>query len=89
MSKELEALEVLKGIDIIIDGCAWNYKDTDYKEAFDILTKALERAKKEHELLGLYKELSFIRKFEYKKQQPSDTEIMCMNEIQSLEEKLK
>lgn len=41
MIKELEALEVLKGIDIIIDGCAWNYKDTDYKENFEIIEKAL------------------------------------------------
>ena len=39
MNKELEALEELKKIDIIIDGCAWNYKDTNYKESFDVLEK--------------------------------------------------
>jgi hypothetical protein len=40
-NKELEALEELKKIDIIIDGCAWNYKDTNYKESFDVLEKYL------------------------------------------------
>jgi hypothetical protein len=46
MSKELEALEKLKEIDIIIDGCAWNYKDTDYKEDFDLLEKLIKDNKK-------------------------------------------
>ena len=36
-----EHLEVLKKIDIIIDGCAWNYKDTDYKESFENIEQAL------------------------------------------------
>ena len=48
-----------------------------------------QRAKKVEELLGLYKELSFIRKFEYKKQEPSETEKLCMHEIKQLEEELK
>lgn len=55
----------------------------------DKIIQALERAKKEHELLELYKELSFIRKFEYKKQEPSETEKLCMNQIKALEEEMK
>ena len=53
------------------------------------LRRALKRTKKVEELLGLYKELSFIRKFEYKKQEPSETEKLCMREIKQLEEELK
>ena len=53
------------------------------------LRHALKHANKVEELLELYKELSFIRKFEYKKQEPSETEKLCMKQIKVLEEEMK
>ena len=62
MIKELEALEVLKGIDIIIDGCAWNYKDTDYKENFEIIEKALTELEELKRDVKRYFELQYEAK---------------------------
>jgi len=36
-----EALEDIKTIDIVIDGCKWNYKDTDHKESVEVIEQSL------------------------------------------------
>lgn len=89
-NKDIEVDEIIKAL----ERAKKVEKELKYtKEQFDKYWKEVcilkPKLSKVEGLLGLYKELSFIRKFEYRKQQPSDTEIMCMNEIQLLEEKLK
>ena len=86
MNKELEVinltLDLMKRFiqPTIFEGLKSDLNAIDFK---------LNRLAKVEELLGLYKELSFIRKFEYKKQEPSETEKLCMNQIKALEEELK